>query len=52
MLLQQDEEFCQDRDALEMEVREPEARVELVRCFPCKPCSNIEHRAAIFPNPL
>ena len=28
--LQQDDEFLQERDALEMEVIEPEARVELV----------------------
>ena len=30
MFLQQDDEFLQERDALEMEVREPEARIELV----------------------
>ena len=30
MFLQQDDEFLQERGAMEMKVREPEARVELV----------------------
>ena len=44
MFLQQDEEFSQDRNALEMELREQEARFEMVsqsQCFPFKPSSKI-----------
>ena len=55
MFLQQDDEFLQERDALEMEVREPEARIELVsraQCFPFKPSSKIEDRIALFPYPV
>ena len=38
IFLRQDEELLQERDDLEMEVREPEARLELVSgCF--KPSS-------------